>query len=159
MLWVNASLVVLLAGMLLAALILLRRAQFANDMARQLHDAIRREQTDLRELIVAARRESERLEAAIARSAEVAPRAPGNKLALLEALAEASSLADPDAMAHAAEQILPLPGGAANDLFESNETDLALARLLNQGHSPNEIARRLGLPLGEVELRLSLRPA
>jgi hypothetical protein len=76
-------------------------------------------------------------------------------LARLADLADPAAMADPAALANAART---LPPPSAADPLADNAIDLAIARLTDQGHPAEEIARQLGLPLGEVELRQSLRP-
>jgi hypothetical protein len=43
------------------------------------------------------------------------------------------------------------------DLFTRDHASLAIARLADRGLAPNSIAQQLGLPIGEVELLISLR--
>jgi len=111
----------------------------------------------LQSLILAARQESERLEAniAITRSQRLRGR---DSLAALEELADPAAIDDPRALDRAAGSLPPLPAGVAGDLFTADEKTLKIARLIHQGHSVPEIARRLQLPLGEVEFLVSLRP-
>jgi DNA-binding NarL/FixJ family response regulator len=137
-----------------------------HDTARELKGQLDCKLSALQALVALARRESDRLEAALHRaeqldlpataSADAPP--PRHTLAQLEALADSAALADPTALA-AAARLSDLPGGVEDNLFDSNRRSIDLARLADQGLSPAEIAHRLSLPLGEVELLLSLRPA
>lgn len=76
-------------------------------------------------------------------------------LARLAKLADPAAIADPAALAHAAQN---LPPPAVADPLADNAIDTAIARLTEQGHPAEAIARQLGLPIGEVELRQSLHP-
>ena len=107
---------------------------------------------------VTARQESQRLEAAIRRAEALALNAPRDTLAAMEALADPAALADPQPLAQLAAG-MPLPPGVRGELFEDNDRRVAIANLATAGLSPAEIARRLSLPIGDVELLLSLRSA
>jgi hypothetical protein len=72
-------------------------------------------------------------------------------------LAETAALANTEAWAQMANEVSQLPGGVPADLFEADQRSSAIARLAEKGHSTAEISRRLGLPVGEIELLLSLR--
>jgi hypothetical protein len=109
-------------------------------------------------LVAAARAERERLETAVADAVRRQIAVPRDTLALLESLAEVDALADSDRLAEVAAQ-LPPPADVAGDLFARDEPSLAIGTLAAQGQSAAEISRRLGLPLGEVELLLSARAA
>jgi DNA-binding NarL/FixJ family response regulator len=104
-------------------------------------------------LVDLAGREADRLEAALARSAENR----GGSLAAIESLGEPAALDDPQSLARVAAQVTTT--GAGGDLFADNDRQVAIARLADQGLTPAEIARRLSLPIGEVELLLNLRSA
>lgn len=143
----------------------------AHDTPREPNGQVADQLAVLQNLIAVARRESERLEAALRRAEQLnlSPAAaagapnPPHSLARIESLADPAALADPNSLALAASS-LASPAGESlppidPDLFDSNRRTLELARLADQGLSPTDIARRLGLPLGEVELLLSLRPA
>jgi hypothetical protein len=80
---------------------------------------------------------------------------PRETLARLADLADPAALANPSALAEAAQS---LPPRTASDPLADNAIEVAIGRLAEQGQTPEAIAQQLGLPLGEVELRLSLRP-
>ncbi len=153
----------LLAASALAVYLLLRRAaaerKAFRDLAHEIKGELDGRLAALRELILLARREADRLEAAVKNSESLELAAPHETLAALEDLADLASLANPDALGQAADLLPKLPGGVAGDLFDSERTALDIARLINQGLAAGEIARRLNLPIGEVELRLSMRAA
>jgi hypothetical protein len=65
-------------------------------------------------------------------------------------------LDDSRMLGHVAAQCSPL-GDIPADLFQHDRQSLSVARLADQGLSPASIAECLSLPLGEVELLLSLR--
>jgi DNA-binding NarL/FixJ family response regulator len=160
MLSATASSVLLLAGIGLAVyLLLLRRAAADHAESREMKRMLDEKLVTLHELIVTARREAERLESAIKNAQTFELESLCDTLGSLEGLADPSSLADPDALRRAASQLPQLPSDVAGDVFDSDQTTLAIARLKDQGNSAEEIARRLGLSLGEIELRLSLRAA
>jgi DNA-binding NarL/FixJ family response regulator len=159
MTWANASMALVLAGTALAVYFLLRRAAALHAQGRERKRELDEKLAALHELIVTARREAERLESAIKNAQALELKSPPDTLDSLESLADPSSLADPVALRHGAAQLPPLPGDVPGDMFESNQQTLAIARLSDQGNSAGEIASRLGLPLGEVELRLSMRAA
>jgi hypothetical protein len=60
-------------------------------------------------------------------------------------------------LAQVASRLPALSGDIAADLFDRDRDSLAVGRLADQGLSPASIAEHLCLPLGEVELLLSLR--
>jgi hypothetical protein len=130
-----------------------------HDTARELKGQLDCKLSALQALVALARRESDRLEAAILRAEQLDISAPQGTLAQLQNLADPASLADPTALATAAGYLSPLPGCTDSDLFAANRRLLELSRLADQGLSPAEISHLLSLPLGEVELLLSLRPA
>src|SRR5690349_15390626 len=80
-------------------------------------------------------------------------------LAIMETLADPTALANPKPLAHIAANLPPQTTALAADIFEQDEKALSVSRLSHQGLKPPDIAHRLSLPLGEVELLLSLRPA
>jgi DNA-binding NarL/FixJ family response regulator len=130
---------------------------------RQIDDKAKREldgkRAELEALIASARQESQRLEAAIAKAQSLGLAAGRDTLAAIEDLADPVALDDPRALSQVAARIPQLPTGVAEDLFAADEKNLTIVRLLHQGHSAAEIARRLRMPIGEVELLLSLRSA
>jgi hypothetical protein len=101
----------------------------------------------LKTTISAAEQARERLEAAVAEARRLRIAVPPDTLALLE------SLADGERLAAVAAQLSAAPDRQS----PGDKHALEIATLAEQGCSPPEISRRLGLPLGEVELRLSLR--
>jgi DNA-binding NarL/FixJ family response regulator len=155
MLSLIASWVLTLVAVALAAYVVSRSSQNAHKLKGELD----RELKELKTLIAAARQESQRLQAAIARANSLGLAARLSTLAAIERLAEAAALDDPRAIVEVAARTAQLPAGVAEDLFEADEKMLTIARLIDQGHSADDIARRLNLPIGEVELLSSLRPA
>jgi len=143
--------------LVLAAAALVVGAWRQRQAAAQAQHELMGQRAELERLITAARQESARLEAAIACTTTPRKTIPGDSLAAIEALGDPAALDNPRALAEAAAQASTLPGGVADDLFDANKHSLAITRLIDQGHSTAEIARRVGLPIGEVELRLSLR--
>jgi hypothetical protein len=133
---------------------LLRWQVEMHDTAKELKAELDSKLSALQALVIMARGESERLEAAI-RKAEALdlPTATGS-LAILERLGEPAALEDPHALCEAADRVGSKPVLA--DPFAGEQTDLSLANLAAKGLASQEIARRLNLPLGEVELRLNL---
>jgi hypothetical protein len=125
----------------------------ARDMKAELDSKL----SGLQALVIMARQEAERLENAIERAEVACIEAPRDTLARLEGLANPAALADSERLSAAATQLPPLPGGAAAHLFDDNEQSVAVARLADQGHAPSEIARRLGMAVGDVEICLSIR--
>ena len=148
-----------LIGIGLAVYLLLRQVAAIRAEAREMRRQLNEKLGALKELILMARNETERLESAIRNARALELESPRDSLDSLESLADASSLADPEALSYAVAQLQKLPSDVAGDVFDSDQKTLAIARLKDQGNSAGEIARRLGLPLGEVELRLSMRAA
>jgi len=126
--------------------------------AERLAGEVDRKLDELEALVAAARHQSQQLLAAVAAAKSLGPDAPRDLLQQIEQLADPTALDDPQAIAQVAAEVR-LPAGVADDLFAADEKTLAIARLADQGHSPAEIASALSLPIGEVELLLSLRPA
>jgi len=129
-----------------------------HDTARELKGQLDCKLSALQTLVALARRESDRLEAAIRRAERLNLEIPRDTLARIENLADPSALADATVLASTSASLANFPGIEEN-LFDSNRRSIELARLADQGLSPADIAHRLSLPLGEVELLLSLRPA
>jgi hypothetical protein len=96
------------------------------------------------------------LEAAIRRAESLGLNVHLDSLSALQELADPAALADPHRLPQVAAQ---LPCGVGGELFAENRQAVAIANLSAQGLSPVEIARRLSLPLGDVELLLNLRSA
>jgi hypothetical protein len=130
-----------------------------HETARDLKAEIDTKLAALQALVILARQESERLERALLRAEGIDLTAPRDTLAAIESLADPAALADPDRLARLAAQMPALPGGLRSDLFAENDHRVAIAQLAEQGLAPAEIARRLRIPLGEVELLLNLRSA
>jgi DNA-binding NarL/FixJ family response regulator len=152
--------ILLLAGVVVAICFWMRRSmRMACPPAAETASLaeIDRKLAALRGLITLARRQTRRLEAAIAMAQSLELTTPKSKLAAIEELGNAAALEDPLALQCAAAQMTTAIASAAADSFRADEKTLRIVRLLDQGHSISEIARRVGLPLGEVEFRLSLR--
>ena len=99
------------------------------------------------------------MEAAI-RRAEALGLKPRDTLAAIEDLADPAALADPERLAQLAAEMPPPPRGLRGEWFEDNDRRVAIANLASAGLTPAEIARRLSLPIGDVELLLNLaRPS
>jgi DNA-binding NarL/FixJ family response regulator len=128
-----------------------------HETARELKGELDSKLAALQALVLMARQESQRLETAIktAEALEIAP--PRDRLARIEGLAEPAALASAETLAQVAGEMPSLPGDVAADLFEADQRTLEIIRLLQKGHPVAEISRRLRLPLGEIELLLSLR--
>ncbi|HZN32507.1 MAG TPA: hypothetical protein VFB80_01765, partial [Pirellulaceae bacterium] len=109
-------------------------------------------------LALLARQESQRLESALARAGSVEAPAPRYTLAAIESLGDAARLDDEERLPQLAAQISLAPG-IRGELFDDNRDLVAVANLADQGLSAPEIARRLSLPIGDVELLLNLRSA
>lgn len=114
--------------------------------------------TTLQNQLNATRDELERLEAAIAIKRPSATRSsPLDLLDQIEQLGESVSPDNRTALKETADQVAKIPNGVAADLFAADRKLLAIVRLIEKGHSLPDISRRLNLPLGEVELLVSLR--
>ena len=109
-------------------------------------------------LVLMAQREAERLEAAIVKAESLEPAVPRDTLARIERLAEPAALENENSLAQVATSLPRWGSGGDADPFAGDEKTLAIAGLADQGNSPPQIASRLGLPLGEVEFLLNLRP-
>jgi hypothetical protein len=156
MLSLIASSIILLGAIVLAVCMRMsRRARTAAVTSNRAD--VKNEVAVLQSLILAAQQVSERLEVNIAAARSLRPRGR-DSLAALEELADPAALDDPRALDRAAAGLPPLPAGVAGDLFTADEKTLKIVRLIHQGHSVPELARRLHLPLGEVEFLVSLRP-
>jgi DNA-binding NarL/FixJ family response regulator len=128
-----------------------------HETARALKGELDSKLAALQALVLMAGQESERLETAIKKAESLDLAAPRDTLARIEGLADPAALASADALARVADAMPQLPTDVAGDLFEADKKTSAIARLLEKGHSADEISRRLGLPIGEIELLLSLR--
>jgi hypothetical protein len=133
---------------------LLRWQVEMHDTARELKAELDSKLSALQALVIMAKRESERLETAIRKAESLDLPHPSDSLALLERLGEPMALEDAHALGDAAARLAG--DSAIPDPFAGEQTELALSNLAAKGYSAQEIARRLNLPLGEVELRLNL---
>jgi hypothetical protein len=129
------------------------------ESARELKVEIDGKLSALQALVPIVQQEAQRLEAMIARAEALTGVVPQDSLATLEELADRAALDNPDALGQVAAQLSPLPSEFDSDLFATDQKTLQIARLWDQGQSAADIAHRLQLPLGEVELMLSLRSA
>jgi len=136
---------------------LLRWQVEMHDTARELKGELDSKLSALQALVLIARQESQRLELAIKSAEELETAPPRDRLARIEGLAEPKALANSDSLVQVANEMPPLPAEVAADLFVADQRMMEICRLLEKGHPAAEISRRLGLPLGEIELLLSLR--
>jgi hypothetical protein len=152
--WIFASLATVTAALVCAVLLLARRQRV---MAAQHYELLCR-LDDLQSTVGAQRRQLESLKAVLS-----APQTNGvhqqvrDPLGLIEQLGDAAALSGDESLKNAADAICNLPIGVAPDLFEADHKLLAISRLRKQGNSFLEIAARLNLPLGEVELLANTR--
>lgn len=127
--------------------------------ARRIHEELDEKLVELHALVEQARQQSAQLAALLAQAQHLKPHRPSSALTKIEALADPAAFEDASSMSHLVAE-LPLPRtGVPAGLFADNRQSVAIARLADQGLSAAEIARRLGVPIGEIELRLSLRAA
>jgi hypothetical protein len=154
MLWATASCVISL--LIVALALYAARCYAAAARALQRNQELRLQQ--FQSLLVAADETTARLEAAIRRAESLQARPRGDTLATMEGLADPTALANLESLAHIAANLPPQKTALAADIFEQDAKVLSVSRLLHQGLKPLDIARRLSLPVGEVELLLSLRP-
>ncbi len=119
----------------------------------------------LQSLLTTAEETTARLQAAIRRAeslqaSESLPARPrGDALAAIEGLADPAALDSPDSLDQVAANLPPQSTAPLADIFGQDDKVLSVSRLSHQGLKPSDIARRLSLPIGEVEFLLSLRPA
>jgi hypothetical protein len=153
--WILSSLAVVTAALVCAVLLLVRRQRV---MAAQQYALLCR-LSELQSTVGAQQRQLESLKAALSAAPQTngASQPVHDQLALIEQLSDAAALHDDQSLKNAADKICVLPAGVAADLFEVDRKLLAISRLLNQGNSFSEIAARLNLPLGEVELLANTR--
>jgi hypothetical protein len=128
-----------------------------HETARDLKAELDSKLAALQTLVALARQERALLERTIASARERDIEAAGGTLAAIESLGDPAALEDSQRLAEVASQIPLLPGEVSADLFERDRTSLAIGRLADRGLAPQVIAEELGLPIGEVELMLSLR--
>jgi DNA-binding NarL/FixJ family response regulator len=136
---------------------LLRWQVEMHETARELKGELDSKLAALQALVLMARQESQRLEAAIKTGEAMENAPPRDRLARIEGLAEPEALASAESLAQVANEMPQLPSDVAADLFAADHRMLEITRLQEKGHPAAEISRRLGLPLGEIELLLSLR--
>ena len=116
----------------------------------------------LQALVIMARRESQRLERLLGQATDTSDESLATRpdpLAAIEGLADPAAMADPHALEKATAQSRLLPLGVPVQIWDEDRRGLNVAHLADQGHAATDIARQLGLALGDVELLLSLRPA
>jgi hypothetical protein len=135
---------------------LLRWQVEMQETARDLKAELDSKLSALQSLVALARQERALLETAIARAQgeEIDP--PESTLAAIERLGDPAAVEDPQRLAKVAAQFV-LPDEPVPDLFAHDRETIRVNRLADQGLSPASIAEHLHLPLGEVELLLSLR--
>jgi hypothetical protein len=108
-------------------------------------------------LVALARQERVLLERAIARAQGEEIEPPTSTLAAIESLGDAAAIDNPGRLAEVVAQIAPPPCDLPADLFTRDRASIQVGRLADQGLSPASIAEHLHLPIGDVELLLSLR--
>jgi hypothetical protein len=136
---------------------LLRWQVEMHETARDLKAELDSKLAALQALVALAREERALLEATILQLRHDEADQPRGTLAAIESLGDPAALDDPERLSQVAARMPALPGDVAADLFERDRQSLAVSRLSDQGLSPVSIAEHLHLPLGEVELLLSLR--
>jgi predicted nuclease with TOPRIM domain len=152
--WILASLAILTAAMICAVLLLASRQRAAEARQRELL-------LHLEELQSTVSEQQRQLESLQSTKAGVQANRDRNRapdpLALIEQLNDVAALHDQLSLENTANQVSELPAGIAADLFAADHKLLAISRLLKQGNSLSEVAARLNLPLGEVELLANTR--
>jgi hypothetical protein len=130
-----------------------------HETARELKGELDSKLAALQALVIMARQESERLEAALARlqAAEMSPR--HDLLSRIGRLAEEAQMANPDALSAMSEALPKASTGISPTLFDRDRLADDIYRLADRGLPASDIATHLQLPVGHVELVLSLRPA
>ena len=136
---------------------LLRWQVEMHETARDLKAELDTKLAALQALIALARQERALLEATIQRLQQDDFDQPRGALSAMESLGDPAALDDPGRLAEVVARMPALPGDMAADLFDHDRQSLAVGRLADQGLSPACIAEHLRLPVGEVELLLSLR--
>jgi hypothetical protein len=152
--WILASLATVTGALVCAVLLLVGRQRVMEARQRELLCRLE----ELQSLVDAQQRQLESLPA-VPRAAQVigGRHRVHDPLALIEQLSDVAALHDDLSLKQAANQVSELPAGIAADLFEADHKLLAISRLLKQGNTLSEIATRLNLPLGEVELLANTR--
>jgi hypothetical protein len=136
---------------------LLRWQVEMHETARDLKAELDSKLAALQALVALAREERTLLEATISRLGRDEFDQPRGTLAAIESLGDPAALEDSQRLAQLAARLPALPADLAADLFDRDRQSLAVSRLADQGLSSESIAEHLRLPLGEVELLLSLR--
>jgi hypothetical protein len=136
---------------------LLRWQVEMHETARDLKAELNSKLAALQALVALAREERALLEATISRLGHAESDQPRGTLAALENLGDPAALDDPQRLAQVASRLPALRDEIAVDLFDRDRQSLDVSRLADQGLTPASIAEHLRLPLGEVELLLSLR--
>jgi hypothetical protein len=129
-----------------------------HETARELKGELDSKLAALQALVIMARQESERLEAALAKLQDVDMSPRHDFLSRMAGLADPAELANPDALSAVAEALPAAPPCIPGDLFDRDRLAGEAYRLADRGLSASDIAMHLRLPVGDVELLLSLRP-
>jgi hypothetical protein len=136
---------------------LLRWQVEMHETARDLKAELDSKLSALQTLVALARQERALLEKALSRlQARDGQHARGT-LADIEELGDPAALDDAERLAEVAARVSKFADELPPDLFDRDRQSLAVSRLADQGVPPSSIAEHLHLPLGEVELLLSLR--
>jgi DNA-binding NarL/FixJ family response regulator len=130
---------------------LLRWQVEMHETARDLKAEIDTKLAALQALAIVARREAERLETAIGRAAAISAERPDT----LEQIARLAERAAPSGQPRLEQVVARLPNAACPSLPPAEVID----QLTERGLSAAEIADRLSVSLGDVELAQSLRPS
>ncbi len=132
-----------------------------HDTARDLSARLDSKLSMLQALVAEADRAAARLEAALARAAEPAPRinpgSPGREPADDSSLDLAELPPRMNQQARSLQHGEPPPRDAARSAAPRDRRQEEIYTLADYGYEPAEIARRVNRPVGEVELILSLR--
>ncbi len=136
---------------------LLRWQVEMHETARDLKAELDSKLSALQALVALARHERILLESSIARAEGEEVEIPSSTLAAIESLGDPAAVDDPRRLAEVVAQVA-LPGEKIPaNLFVRDRESLQVGRLADQGLSSASIAEHLHLPIGEVELLLSLR--
>lgn len=136
---------------------LLRWQVEMHETARDLKAELDSKLSALQTLVAMARQERALLEATLSRLQEADRERPRSTLTVIEELGDPAALDDPERLAEVAARVSTLADEVPRDLFDRDRQSLAVSRLADQGVPPTSIAEHLHLPLGDVELLLSLR--
>ena len=157
MLSVPASLICL--GAIVAIALIWRCAHLLATLSGLRRSELDRKIAELHEVVAQARHESAHLTSLLDQAQQIKPRSAASALADIEALADPAALEDAGSIGRLVAQLPSPRTGLPANLFDDNRQSLAIARLADQGLPAAEISRRLSVPIGEVELRLSMRAA